>query len=143
MGKSLGIAAEVQDFLDEDVFNNEIFNRSVSRQAGLGLGDKLPDVIREAIEGQINLIQDIINQLPSDIAELLNESLLNTAVDIESTVKGDRLLEFDENKVEFHENDQKTEVLDGELAVLSLDLANMNSNQGKMEFLEEEYKLAA
>lgn len=97
-GKSLGVAAQVFQFLDEDVFNNEIFNRSVSRQAGLGLGDQLPDVIREAIEGQIFAIQDIINQLPSELAVQLNDALLNTSVDIESEIKGDRLLEFDETK---------------------------------------------
>lgn len=97
-GKSLGIAAEVADFLDSEIFNNEIFNRSVSRQAGLGLRGDLPNVIREAIEGQIRLIQDIINRLPSDMAQLLNDQLLQTAVDIESKVKGDRLLEFDETK---------------------------------------------
>lgn len=97
-GKSLGVAAQVFQFLDEDVFNNDIFSRSVSRQAGLGLGDQLPDVIREAIEGQINAIQDIINQLPSELAVQLNDALLNTSVDIESEIKGDRLLEFDETK---------------------------------------------
>jgi hypothetical protein len=64
----------------------------------LGLGSELPNVIREAIEGQIFAIQDIINQLPSELAAQLNDALLNTAVDIESTVKGDRLLEFDETK---------------------------------------------
>ena len=97
-GKSIGVAAQVFQFLDEDIFNNDIFSRSVSRQAGLGLGSELPNVIREAIEGQILQIQEIINRLPSDLASSLNEALLNTAVDIESEVKGDRLLEFDETK---------------------------------------------
>lgn len=54
VGQSTGEAAKVLDFLDKDLFSNEIFNRSVSRQAGLGLGSELPNVIREAIEGQIN-----------------------------------------------------------------------------------------
>lgn len=97
-GKSLGIAAEVGDFLNKELFESEIFNNSVSRQAGLGLKGAIAPVIQEAIEGQIRAIQDIINQLPSDIASLLNDALLSTAVDIESTVKGDRLLEFDETK---------------------------------------------
>ena len=97
-GKSLGVAAQVFQFLDEDVFNNEIFSRSVSRKAGLGLGSELPNVIREAIEGQILAIQDIINQLPAELSAQLNDALLNTSVDIESKVKGDRLLEFDETK---------------------------------------------
>lgn len=97
-GKSTGEAAKVMDFLDEEVFNNEIFNRSVSRQAGLGLRGGLSETIREAIATQILEIQDIIFKLPADLASELNEALLNTAVDIESEVKGDRLLEFDETK---------------------------------------------
>lgn len=96
-GKSLGIAADVISFLDEDLFRNEIFSRSVSRKAGLGLGDQLPDVIQDVIEQSVNTIQGIINQLPTDIATQLNETLLNAEVDIESQIKGDRLLEFDES----------------------------------------------
>lgn len=97
-GKSLGVAAEVADFLDSDLFLGDIFNTSVSRKAGLGLRGGAGRAIQEAIEGQINAIQDIINTLPFELASQLNEALLNTPVDIESEVKGDRLLEFDETK---------------------------------------------
>jgi hypothetical protein len=97
-GKSLGVAAQVFQLIDEEIFDNEIFNNSVSRQAGLGLKGEIAPVIREAITGQVRIIQEIINRLPSEMAQILNEALLNTAVDIESKVKGDRLLEFDETK---------------------------------------------
>ena len=97
-GKSLGIAAEVADFLDSDTFLNEIFNTSVSRQAGLGLQGGAGKVIQEALAVQIGEIQDIINTLPFELAAQLNEALLSTPVDIESEIKGDRLLEFDETK---------------------------------------------
>lgn len=99
VGKSTGEAAKVMDFLNNEAFD-EIFNLSVSRKAGLGVGgaEGIKELIQAAISAQIEVIQDIINKLPSDLAKTLNESLLNTAVDIETKVKGDRLLEFDESK---------------------------------------------
>ena len=131
-GKSLGVAAQVFQFLDEDVFNNEIFSRSVSRQAGLGLGSELPNVIREAIEGQIFAIQDIINQLPAELSAQLNDALLNTSVDIESKIKGDRLLEFDE-KTQF-----------GELVEGSKVVSFENARKSKeLQLSEVKYRLAA
>lgn len=97
-GNSTGQAARVLDFLDDEVANS-IINISTRRKAGLGLGEGgIQKQIREAIQTQIQDIQDIINTLPAELAAQLNESLLNTPVDKVSEVKGDRLLEFDESK---------------------------------------------
>ena len=92
-------AALVEDFLDDDLVDN-IINISVKRKAGLGgIGDGgIKSRIRDAIQTQIAELQDIINTLPFELAATLNESLLSTPIDIESEIKGDRLLEFDETK---------------------------------------------
>ena len=70
---------------------------SVKQALGLGGDDPIQEAISDVITASIETIQSIINQLPADLAAELNDALLNTAVDIESKVKGDRLLEFDEN----------------------------------------------
>ncbi len=91
-------AAEVAEFLDPEFFKNEIAQISVKR-GGVGLGqggdEGIKDIIQEKIEETIDAVQAIINKLPSDLARQLNDALLNTQVDIDTVVKGERLLEFD------------------------------------------------
>ncbi|GEM_PF-1840218 len=91
-------AAEVAEFLDPEFFKEQIAQISVKR-GGVGLGrggdEGIKDIIQEKIEETIDAVQAIIFKLPSDLAKQLNEALLNTPVDIETVVKGERLLEFD------------------------------------------------
>jgi hypothetical protein len=91
--------ATVEEFLDPALLD-EVVNISVKRKAGLGLGgdSAIQEAISDVITASIENIQSIINQLPSDLAAQLNETLLNADIDIESKIKGDKLLEFDETK---------------------------------------------
>ena len=91
--------ATVAEFLDPALLD-DIVRVSVKRKAGLGLGgdEGIKSVIQEVIEATVNQIQGIINKLPSDLASTLRQTLLNADVDIESKIKGDKLLEFDETK---------------------------------------------
>jgi hypothetical protein len=90
-------AAFVSEILDEDFFVNEIAQISVKRGAGLGAGGDtaIKEAIQKVLEGTIEAVQSIIFKLPADLAKQLNEALLNTQVDIETVVGGERLLEFD------------------------------------------------
>ncbi len=92
-------AALVKDFLDADFFSEEIFKKIVGRGGGGAFSgkevDELKKAIQEAIAGTIKDIQAIINKLPQDMAEFLNEALLNTAVDTETKIGRSNLLGFD------------------------------------------------
>lgn len=95
MGKR---AALIGEFLDPALID-DVINISVKRKAGLGVGgDKIKQLISDSIVGAIESIQAIIAQLPQDMFLALNEALLSAEIDIESKIKGDRLLEFDETK---------------------------------------------
>jgi hypothetical protein len=90
-------AAVVEEFLDDDFFMDNIGQVSVKRKAGLGLGgdEKILELIQDRIEETIEGLQDIISRLPSDMYEILNETLLNADIDIETVIGEERLLEFD------------------------------------------------
>lgn len=92
-------AALVKEFLDADFFSEEIFKKIVGRGGGGAFSgkevDELKKAIQEAIAGTVKDIQVIINKLPQDMAELLNEALLNTAVDTETKIGRSNLLGFD------------------------------------------------
>ena len=62
----------------------------------------------------------------------MNDALLNTSVDIESKVKGDRLLEFDE-KTQFGELVQESKVVS---------IEEVRKNEAIQSF-EDGYRLAA
>lgn len=91
-------AAEVAEFLDPDFFKDSIAQISVKR-GGVGLGrggdEGIKDIIQQKIKETVDAVRAIIFKLPSDIAAQLNEALLNTQVDTDTVVKGERLLEFD------------------------------------------------
>ncbi len=90
-------AALVSELLDDDFLKDEIIDISVKRKAGLGLGgdEGIKDVLVDAIQVAVNNLLDIINKLPTDLAETLSEELLNTPLDTETEVAGERLFEFD------------------------------------------------
>jgi hypothetical protein len=90
-------AALVSEFLDPEFFAESIAQISVKRKAGLGVGgdEKIIELIQGRIQETIESVQGIINKLPSELAATLNDSLLNSVVDIETVVAGERLLEFD------------------------------------------------
>jgi hypothetical protein len=70
---------------------------SVKRWVGLGLGgdEGIKDAIQTVLEATIQSVQAIINKLPAELAAELNKALLSAQVDIDTVVKGERLLEFD------------------------------------------------
>ncbi|MEW6146102.1 MAG: hypothetical protein AB1598_13910 [Thermodesulfobacteriota bacterium] len=90
-------AALVSELLDDDFLKDEIIDISVKRKAGLGLGgdEGIKDVLADAIQDAVNNLLDIINKLPTDLADTLTEELLNTPLDTETEVAGERLFEFD------------------------------------------------
>ncbi len=92
-------AALVKEFLDPELFSDEIFKTLSSHGGGGAFSgkerDKLKDAIQKAIADTIQSIQDIINKLPADMAAILNDALLNTAVDMESKIGRSNLLGFD------------------------------------------------
>ncbi len=90
-------AAFVSEFLNDDFFVNEIAQISVKRKAGLGVGgdEAIKNLIQDQIEATVESVQAILNKLPSELAARLTQELLNTQVDIESVIGGERLLEFD------------------------------------------------
>ncbi len=90
-------AAFVKEILDEDFFVDEIAQISVKRKAGLGVGgdDKIKQILQETLEQAADNVLEIINRLPSDMAETLREQLSNTQLDIDTVIKGERFLEFD------------------------------------------------
>lgn len=96
--------ANVQEFLDAlDDTNGELAKQLVrfsTVQGGVGVKGKVREDIRKAIltviGGTIESVQTIINQLPKDLADRLNESLLSAEVNIENVFGKDKLLEFDE-----------------------------------------------
>ncbi|MGH7849644.1 MAG: hypothetical protein ACREOP_05050, partial [Thermodesulfobacteriota bacterium] len=92
-------AAQVSEFLDADFFSEEIF-KTLSSHGGKGAfsgkaREELKKAIQKTIESTIESIQAIIFQLPSDMAAMINEALLNTEVDIESKIGRSNLLGFD------------------------------------------------
>jgi len=90
-------AALVSELLDDDFLKDEIIDISVKRKAGLGLGgdEGIKDILADAIQVAVNNLLDIINKLPTDLADTLTEELLNTPLDTETEVAGERLFEFD------------------------------------------------
>jgi len=98
-------AALVNEFLDPEVFEDQIAQISVKRKAGLGVGgnEKIIELIQERIADTIESVQGVINKLPAELAARLNDSLLNAVVDIETVVGGERLLEFDAKGKELKE----------------------------------------
>jgi len=90
-------AALVSELLDDDFLKDEIIDISVKRKAGLGLGgdEGIKDVLADAIQDAVNNLLDIINKLPTDLADTLTDELLNTPLDTETEVAGERLFEFD------------------------------------------------
>ncbi len=90
-------AALISELLDDDFLKDEIIDISVKRKAGLGLGgdEGIKDVLADAIQVAVNNLLDIINKLPTDLADTLSEELLNTPLDTETEVAGERLFEFD------------------------------------------------
>lgn len=90
-------AATIEELLDDDFFADNIGQVSVKRKAGLGVGgdEKILELIQDRIEDTIEGIQDIIGRLPSDMFEILNQTLLDAELDIDTVIGGERLLEFD------------------------------------------------
>ncbi|MEQ9618981.1 MAG: hypothetical protein RIG61_07375 [Deltaproteobacteria bacterium] len=90
-------AAFISELLDTDTLINDIIDISVKRSAGLGVGgsDKIKEILGDAIQGAVNNLLDIINKLPADLADKLTDELLNTELDTETVVAGERLFEFD------------------------------------------------
>ena len=83
--------AAVQDLLKDG------FERSISvssRKSGADKG-QIRAAVTAALEGQIKQVQAIINSLPQEVAETLDEALLSTTIDREEHFGRDRLLEFD------------------------------------------------
>ncbi len=91
-------AALVSEILDPDFFKDSIAQISVKR-GGVGLGrggdEGIKDAIQKVLAETVKKVRDIINKLPSDMAAQLNAALLQTPVDTETVVGGERLLEFD------------------------------------------------
>ncbi len=90
-------AAFVKELLDEDFFLDEIAQISVKRKAGLGVGgdEKIKELLQETLQQAADNVLEIINRLPSELAETLREQLSNTQLDIDTVIKGERFLEFD------------------------------------------------
>jgi len=92
-------AATVAEFLDADLFSEEIFKTLSSHGGGGAFSGKereeLKKAIQKAIAETIQSVQDIINKLPADMAKILNEALLNTTVDTTSKIGRSNLLGFD------------------------------------------------
>ena len=83
--------AAVQDLLKDG------FERSISvssRKTGADKG-QIRAAVAAALEGQIKQVQAIINTLPQEVAETLNEAFLSTTIDQQEHFGRDRLLEFD------------------------------------------------
>lgn len=92
-------AATVAELLDPEIFSEEIF-KTLSSHGGKGAfsgkeRDALKDAIQKAIAGTVDQIQAIINKLPEDMVEILNDALLNTTVDMETKIGRSNLLGFD------------------------------------------------
>jgi hypothetical protein len=92
-------AATVAEFLDADLFSEEIFKTLSSHGGGGAFSGKereeLKKAIQKAIAETIHSVQDIINKLPADMAKILNEALLSTTVDTTSKIGRSNLLGFD------------------------------------------------
>jgi len=91
-------AAVISELLDPDFFKDSIGQVSVKRGGvGLGLGgdEAILDLIQERISDSIESIQAIIAQLPQEIFNKLNETLLSAELDIDTVIGGERFLEFD------------------------------------------------
>lgn len=92
-------AVTVAELLDPDLFMDEIF-RTLSSHGGKGAfsgkeREDLKRAIHETIVNTIGGIQAIINQLPADMAEMLNEALMASVVDMDSKIGRSSLLGFD------------------------------------------------
>jgi len=89
-------AALIKEVLDPALFE-DIFKVSVKRQAGLGVGgnDKIREIVGDAIKQAYDNVVAIISQLPSEISSILIDEILNTEIDTETVVGGERLFEFD------------------------------------------------
>ena len=83
--------AAVEDLL-KDSFESSI--SISSRKTGVDKG-QLRATVAAALEGQIKQVQAIIDTLPEDVADSLDEALLTTTIDRQEHFGRDRLLEFD------------------------------------------------
>ena len=79
LGQVDGRATQVRDLIDESLTESLI--RIKSRKTGIDYGE-LREKMRAVFEGQLARIQGIINTLPADLADSLNEKLLSAKVDV-------------------------------------------------------------
>lgn len=92
--------ATLGDFLNDELAD-QIIGISVKRKAGLGVGgdDAIKELIKDRIQDTIEGIQAVLEKLPSDLFESLNQALLNATFDTQTIIsgggKGERFLEFD------------------------------------------------